>query len=122
MAFLPGRPTLGGQGIHKSRTAMHFLLFYEFVPDYLTRRSAHREKHLQLAWASEQRGELILGGPFADPPDGAVILFKCDSREVPERFATSDPYVVAGLVTRWSIREWNTVVGQDASKPVKPRL
>ncbi|MGA3156464.1 MAG: YciI-like protein [Steroidobacteraceae bacterium] len=98
---------------------MHFLLFYEFVPDYLTRRTAHREKHLQLAWDSQLRGELILAGPFADPVDGAVLMFKCDSRSVPEHFAATDPYVTGGLVTRWSVREWTTVVGNDATKPVK---
>jgi hypothetical protein len=99
---------------------MHFLLFYEFVPDYLTRRTAHRDRHLQLAWESQQRGEMILAGPFADPVDGAVLLFKCESRSVPEHFAATDPYVAAGLVTRWYVREWNTVVGNDATQPVKP--
>jgi len=101
---------------------VHFLLFYDFVPDYLTRRGPHRAQHLQLAWESQQRGEMILAGPFADPVDGAVLMFKCESRSIPERFATADPYVTAGLVARWSVREWTTVVGNDATKPVKPPL
>jgi uncharacterized protein YciI len=63
---------------------------------------------------------MVLGGAYADPADGAAILFQCDSRQVPEHFAQSDPYVLAGLVTRWHIREWTTVVGDDASKPVRP--
>ena len=28
-----------------------------------------------------------------------------------ERFAASDPYVLRGLVTSWSVRPWNVVVG-----------
>jgi uncharacterized protein len=32
-------------------------------------------------------------------------------REVVERFATHDPYVVHGLVTGWTIRPWNVVIG-----------
>jgi uncharacterized protein len=99
---------------------MHFLLFYEFVPDYLTRRAALRQKHLQLAWESQQRGEMILAGPFANPVDGAALMFQCESRAVPEQFAAKDPYVTAGLVTRWSVREWSTVVGTDATQPVRP--
>ena len=32
-------------------------------------------------------------------------------REVVEAFAVQDPYVVHGLVTGWTIRAWNVVVG-----------
>jgi uncharacterized protein len=99
---------------------MHFLLFYDFVPDYLARRAAFRDEHLQLAWESQRRGEMILAGAFADPVDGAVLMFQCGSRDVPERFAVLDPYVTAGLVSRWRVRQWNTVVGDDADKPTTP--
>jgi uncharacterized protein YciI len=97
---------------------MHFLLFYEFVPDYLERRGQFRSEHLRLAWEFQSRGELILAGAYADPVDGAALLFKCDSSAVPERFVASDPYAIAGLVKSWRIREWTTVVGQDAITPV----
>ena len=99
---------------------MHYLLFYEFVPDYLARRAAFRTAHLLAAWKLQERGELILAGAYADPVDGAVLLFRCESKAIPERFVASDPYVIGGLVTRWHIREWTTVVGEDATTPVKP--
>ena len=99
---------------------MHFLLFYEFVPDYLQRRAQFRDAHLRQAWESHARGELVLGGAYADPADGAALLFSCESREVVERFAASDPYVLAGLVTHWQVREWTTVAGRDAATPVQP--
>lgn len=99
---------------------MHFLLFYEFVPDYLQRRAQFRTAHLQQAWESHTRGELMLGGAYADPADGAALLFQCESRAMVERFAATDPYVLAGLVTRWQVREWTTVVGQGAATPVRP--
>jgi uncharacterized protein len=98
---------------------MHFVLFYEFVPDYLQRRAPVRADHLRLAWESQARGELVLAGPFANPIDGAVIIFNCDSPSIPERFAQDDPYVKTGIVTRWHVREWNTVVGCDAATPVR---
>jgi uncharacterized protein len=99
---------------------MHYLLFYEFVPDYLERRSQFRNEHLKLAWDTHARGELILGGAYADPADGAVVLFKGESSAVAERFVAADPYVLAGLVTRWHVRKWTTVAGQQASTPVHP--
>jgi|SRR5690606_17129264 len=99
---------------------MHYLLFYETAPDYLERRAQYRSDHLALAWKSVQDGELVLGGALADPVDGAVLLFECDSPEPVERFVAADPYVRNGLVTAWRIRPWTTVVGKDASTPVHP--
>lgn len=99
---------------------MHFLLLYEFVPNYIERRAPHRDAHLRAAWTAQARGDLVLAGAYADPVDGAALLFKCDSRDVAERFALSDPYVVAGLVLSWRIRAWTTVVGRDANDPVHP--
>ncbi|MBL8268652.1 YciI-like protein [Steroidobacter sp.] len=98
----------------------HFLMFYETSADYVEKRVQFRDAHLQKAWASVARNEMILGGALADPTDGAVILFRAESREVVENFAKSDPYVQNGLVTHWYIREWNTVVGETAMNPVRP--
>jgi uncharacterized protein YciI len=98
---------------------VHYLLFYDFVADYVERRAEFRTRHLQLAWEAQARGELILAGAYASPMDGAALLFQCDSREIPERFVASDPYVQSGLVTKWRIREWTTVVGRDAITPVR---
>jgi uncharacterized protein len=98
---------------------MYYLMFYEYTPEYLARRGEFRAEHLRLAWESNARGELVLGGAFADPADGAALLFKCESPVVPERFASNDPYVINGLVLRWHVRAWTTVVGRDAATPVR---
>jgi uncharacterized protein YciI len=99
---------------------MHYLLIYELAPDYLAKRPQFRGAHLKLAWESNERGELVLAGALADPADKAVLLFQGDSPAVAERFAAADPYVKNGLVQRWSVRPWTTVVGKDASTPVRP--
>ena len=98
---------------------MHFLMFYEYAPDYLERRGEFRTEHLRAAWASNDRGELVLGGAYADPADGAALLFQCDSPEIPRRFAEADPYVRNGLVTKYWIRQWTTVVGAMAATPIR---
>jgi hypothetical protein len=99
----------------------HFLLIYDVCDDYETKRVPFRELHLRHGWAAHERGELVLGGALANPIDGAVLLFRGDTPDVAEHFAKSDPYVINGLVTRWRVREWSTVVGADAIKPMRPR-
>jgi uncharacterized protein YciI len=94
---------------------MHYLLFYDVVPEYAERRKAFRDEHLALARASHVRGELVLGGALADPVDGAVLLFRGDSPAAAETFAAADPYVRHGLVTRWRVRAWTTVAGDGAA-------
>jgi uncharacterized protein len=90
---------------------VHYLLFYDVVDNYVERRAPYRAAHIALARAAAARGELILGGGLANPADGSVLLFKADSPAVAEAFAAVDPYVTSGVVTRWRVREWTTVVG-----------
>jgi uncharacterized protein YciI len=98
---------------------MHYLLIYEFAPDYLARRPQHRDAHLTLAWQSAERGELVLGGAVGDPLEGAILLFRADSAAIPSAFAQADPYVSKGLVTRWRVAPWHTVAGDQASNPIR---
>ncbi len=90
---------------------MHYLLFYDIVEGYVERREPFRAAHLEHARQAVERGELILGGAWANPVDGAVLLFRGSSPAVAEAFARADPYVRTGLVKSWRVREWTTVVG-----------
>ena len=99
---------------------MHYLLLYDVVPDYVARRAVFRDEHLSLAWQAHARGELVLAGALADPVDGAILLFSSDSPAAAEAFAGADPYVRNGLVTKWRVRAWKTVVGATAATPVTP--
>ena len=101
---------------------MHYLLMYDVVDDYVTRRVPLRAAHVGHARESIARGELVLGGALANPPDGAVLLFKGSSPAAAERFAESDPYVLNGLVKKWRVREWTTVLGPAAEVPLPDPL
>ena len=101
---------------------MHYLLIYEVADDYVTRRVPLRAAHIAHARAAVARGELVLGGALANPPDGAILLFRGDSPAAAEGFARTDPYVTNGLVKEWRVREWTTVVGADAQVPLPPDL
>jgi uncharacterized protein len=99
-------------------TTVHYLLIYDLVDDYVTRRQAYRGAHLGYARPFVDRHELLLGGALADPADKAVLLFEGESPVVAEAFAASDPYVLQGLVTAWQVRPWTTVIGPQAALPI----
>jgi uncharacterized protein YciI len=90
---------------------MYFMLLYDVVENFIQRRAPLREAHLNLVREAHERGDLWLAGAFADPVDGAALVFTTEDRLVPERFAQTDPYVTGGLVTAWKVRKWTVVVG-----------
>lgn len=92
----------------------YYALFYrEVVPDFIAQRGAYREEHLGLARELHARGELVLAGALADPPDGALLIFKTADAKPIEDFVRKDPYVKNGLIKRWEIRPWTVVVGNQ---------
>jgi hypothetical protein len=92
----------------------HFLLLYDYVADFRDKRAPHRAAHIAHANAAIARGELQLGGAFAEDPPGGMLLFKAETAAAAEAFARADPYVQNGVVTDWRVRECTTVVGADA--------
>jgi uncharacterized protein YciI len=90
-----------------------WLLFYDYVDDYLERRTPLRPAHFEIASAAVERGELVLAGAFAEPADGAVLVWRCDDTAPIEAFVAADPYVANGLVTSWRIRPWTVVIGGE---------
>ncbi|HEX9188322.1 MAG TPA: YciI-like protein [Vicinamibacteria bacterium] len=90
---------------------MLYLLFYDYAENAVERRAPFRDEHLRLAREALDRGELVMGGAFADPVDGAALLFRADDLSAVEAFVRGDPYVTNGVVTSWRIRPWTVVVG-----------
>ncbi len=98
---------------------MHYLLFYEKVSDYAEREPPLQAAHREHVLAAVARGELLLGGPLEDPMSGEnVLLFAAESPDLPKSFAAADPYVKHGVVCRWHVRPWRTVVGKEAACPL----
>lgn len=90
---------------------MYQLLFYDFVENILERRSPYRREHLNLVREAYERDEIVMAGAAGDPPDSAVLVFRSDDAAAVEAFATKDPYVINGLVTKWRVQPWVVVVG-----------
>jgi uncharacterized protein YciI len=90
----------------------YYAVLYEVVDNYVERRAPYRAEHLRLLREAHARGELVMGGAFADPPDRALLVFRGESPAAAEAFVRQDPYVIEGLVTRWEVRPWTVVVGE----------
>jgi len=92
---------------------MYYILFYDVVDDYVKLREPYREAHFNHIKPYVERGDVRLAGALSDPVDGAVLVFNVNNKKTIEEFAMNDPYVKNGLVTKWQIREWAVVLGND---------
>lgn len=82
----------------------YFLLNYKYVENVVEKRAPFRADHLNLAKTYKDNGKLLMGGAFADPVDGAAIVFQVDEKREVEEFVKNDPYVKGGIVTSWVVR------------------
>ena len=84
--------------------ALRYVLFYESGNLSLAAENfpAHRGRYEEFM----RRGVLLSLGPFSDR-SGSMAVFT--TREAAEEFASGDPFVQHGVVSKWSIREWRAV-------------
>jgi uncharacterized protein YciI len=92
-------------------TKTKYVLEYVYVADILEKRTPYRPDHIALAEKYCNEGTILSGGPFT-PPTGALFVFSADGKDAVENFVKSDPYYAAGLITNYSIKEWNVVIGK----------
>lgn len=85
-----------------------YVLFYRSAADVLAKAPLHFAAHRARWDAFRARHTLLMIGPFANGEDGAMAIFT--SREAAEEFARGDPFVLNGVVTDWSVREWNEAI------------
>jgi uncharacterized protein YciI len=88
----------------------YFALFYHVVDNFISRRAPFRQEHLRLVGAAHDRGEIVMAGALADPPDLALLVFQGHDRTIAVDFAARDPYVTQGLVAKVEVRPWTVVV------------
>jgi uncharacterized protein YciI len=88
---------------------MYYILFYKTVDNYIEQRAPFREDHLALVHEFHRDGRMVMAGALAEPADGAVLIFEGDTSDAAHEFVKRDPYVKNGLITEWSVRQWNVV-------------
>jgi uncharacterized protein YciI len=95
----------------------YFLLEYDVVDDFITRREEFRDAHLKLARQAAEQGQLLAAGAVGESANRAVLVWTVEDRSVIEQFVALDPYVANGLVTGSRIRPWHVVVQADRMPP-----
>lgn len=84
---------------------MKYVLLYESAEDVAEKAPLHAEAHRAHWPPFQERGELLMIGPFSNPELGAMSIFR--TREAAEEFARNDPFVLNGVVRSWEVRAWN---------------
>ena len=90
---------------------MFFVIDCKDKPNHLTVRLENREAHLNYLKDFEQ--QLIMAGPFLDADDqmiGSMLIMAFNNRAEVEDFCAADPYTLAGLFEKVSIRPWRKVL------------
>jgi uncharacterized protein len=84
--------------------ARRCVLFYKSGD--LSLAAEHFPSHKARYTEFMQRGVLLALGPFSDG-SGSIAVFT--TRAAAEEFASGDPFVLHGVVSRWQVREWREV-------------
>ena len=87
-----------------------FMLVYSYVPEMETRRQEYRTAHLKNIEAAHERGLIRFAAAFADPVDGAVLMFEVHSAGEVYDWIATDPYNHAGLVRSATVRELSVAI------------
>jgi uncharacterized protein YciI len=77
-----------------------------------------RKAHLNFLTERGDQGKVLLAGRFSDKL-GALIVWRVESVEEAQRFASEDPYVRASLV-EYTLREWVTALDYTKNPPLRP--
>jgi len=93
---------------------MKYVLLYDGASNLEKARDlfpAHRARWKEFL----DRGELLMIGPFGDPRQGAMAVFR--SKSAAEEFARTDPFVEGGVVPKWEVREWREAIVPEPTAP-----
>jgi uncharacterized protein YciI len=87
---------------------MKIVMSYEIAADGMSKAKDHIGGHRSRLNDFHARGLRLMAGPFANPAEGAMGVFT--NRAAAEEFIEGDPFVLHGVVAKWSLREWNEVL------------
>ena len=72
------------------------------------------EQHIANTRDAHRRGDVVMAGAFLTPPaEGELVetMAVLNSAAAARAFVDADPFVRAGLVHEWTIREWADMLG-----------
>ena len=85
---------------------------FQSFPDVQRQAPEQLAEHIATSKRLHEEGRLLLAGAFLDHPGEPVqTMGVLTSHEEARRYAENDPFVRAGLVENWHIREWANIFG-----------
>ncbi|MGZ3236085.1 MAG: YciI family protein [Burkholderiaceae bacterium] len=87
---------------------MKAVIFYELAPGGLPKARAYYAAHRARIDAFRARGTLLMIGAFSNSAEGAMGIFT--TRAAAEEFIKDDPFVINGVVAKWTVRDWDEVL------------
>ena len=83
-------------------------MFYEIAPAGLPKARTYYTAHRARIDEFRTRGTLLMVGAFSNSAEGAMGIFT--TRAAAEEFIKGDPFVINGVVAKWTLRDWDEVL------------
>ncbi|MDO4898374.1 MAG: YciI family protein [Rothia sp. (in: high G+C Gram-positive bacteria)] len=84
---------------------------YSYGPAEL--QAEHRPAHRDYLAKLHEEGRLHAAGAFQDgEPFGALLIFVAENHEELDALIAADPMSTGGVLTGYTVREWNAVIGK----------
>ena len=87
---------------------MKCVVFYETAPDGLPKAATYFPAHKARLDQFAERGTLLMVGTWANPAEGALAIFT--TRDAAEEFVKDDPFVLNGVVSKVTLKDWNEIL------------
>lgn len=92
----------------------YFATTYTYIPDSAAARDTTRPAHREYLAQVNERGGLLLSGPYVGDEPAALLVFEAATEEEARTLVEADPFVLEGLVADITMREWQPVSGRLA--------
>ena len=93
-----------------------YVLQYEYGADALEKRKPHRTAHLAHIGKQAEKGNIVLAGAVDNPPTGGLLILRNVTPNEIEQIAKEDPYVINGVVQKFTVKPYLAVVGDALLK------
>ena len=100
---------------HRRNVAMKWAAVIEYIADP-SKVAEIRPHHRVYLTGLLEAGKLVCAGPFLDD-FGALIVYEAESMELAEEMIRNDPFNIAGVFLKWTVRPWKTVFGNPQLLP-----
>jgi len=96
----------------------YFVVTYIHVDSIGWRK--HLPTHVFYLYKLFKDGKLVISGPFVSTPHTSLMfILLADSQEKAFKLVKKDPLMIHGLVSEYTITEWNPVFGAFEGKKNK---